>query len=475
MKYTKSLLLGLIIVIFGLSSLSFWFGQKVSRRYTPLVEAALTIKLEATIAHLWFEEVVSGDRNEDINQVWGHLDQAEWYAQAMITGGENSKGVLIPLREEALLKTIQDVQIGLNSFRKIAQLRLMKQENDVGIGSEIDQKFDQVYENLFVQAGIVEQELKVQIAIANHRYKNIQITLQFGIFLWGLLLLWVIYRFEQNAMKLVETATKANRAKNSFLTIISHELRTPMNGVLGMTQLLRTTSLTEEQKDYCDIIMESGVRLVNTLTDILDFSKIEAESNNLTYSTFSLSKLVISSVKLFLGSAHAKGLALNYQIDPEIEDQVISDQEVLHRIFSNLVANGIKFTEKGEINIRLELIKKSEKVQRIGFVISDTGIGIPKEDQTDVFKPFKQVDGSSTRNFEGTGLGLFIVKSLVEMLGDEIKLEDNPSGGCRFVFEVTMEYSSAITQTKLENENPMTTYAPPPLFVSGPRILDFRP
>jgi hypothetical protein len=128
----------------------------------------------------------------------------------MITGGENPKGVLIPLREEALLKRIQDVQIGLNNFRRIAQLRLMKQENGAGIGSEIDQKFDQVYENLFIQAGLVEHELRVQIAIANHRYKNIQITLQFGIFLLGLLLLWVIYRFEQNAMKLVETATEVD-------------------------------------------------------------------------------------------------------------------------------------------------------------------------------------------------------------------------------------------------------------------------
>jgi signal transduction histidine kinase len=219
---------------------------------------------------------------------------------------------------------------------------------------------------------------------------------------------------------------------------ISHELRTPMNGIIGMTDLLLLTNLDDEQKDYACTVRDSAGGLMVVISDILDFSRLEAGKLALTPAPFDLRSTVGDIVRLLAAQAASKHLKLTFDYSPAVNPRVIGDAVRVRQILTNLIGNALKFTEKGDIEVRVERLH-SLAVNGVRLVVKDTGIGIPTEKLDVVFERFTQVEGHLSRRFGGLGLGLAIVKELVEMMGGSIAVESRVGVGSTFYLDLPLE------------------------------------
>jgi two-component system, sensor histidine kinase and response regulator len=242
------------------------------------------------------------------------------------------------------------------------------------------------------------------------------------------------------AQAAAKRAEGASRAKSDFLARMSHEIRTPMNGVLGMAELLRhSTTLDERQRRYAITIHESGTALLQIINDILDFSKIEAGKMQIDVAPFCVREVVEDAVEILAERAHAKGLELICDIPERIETRATGDALRLRQVLINLISNAVKFTERGEVIIRVNSVDSGLHNSAFDFEVSDTGIGIKPENCATIFESFAQADVSTTRQYGGTGLGLAICKQLVELMGGRIRVSSKPGKGSTFYFSVTLE------------------------------------
>jgi signal transduction histidine kinase/CheY-like chemotaxis protein/HPt (histidine-containing phosphotransfer) domain-containing protein len=250
-----------------------------------------------------------------------------------------------------------------------------------------------------------------------------------------------------------EAAEAGNRAKSIFLATMSHEIRTPMNGVLGMLELLSLTALDAEQRTTLEVVRESGKSLQRIIDDILDFSKIEAGKLEVRPVVASIAATIRAVSNIFSGNASSKCLDLKCTIDPQISPAVLVDPMRLRQILNNFVSNALKFTAKGRIEIKAELIRRTDGVDRVRFSVTDSGIGISLEDQARLFQPFVQAAGETTPRFGGTGLGLTICQRLAKMMGGSIEMMSQVGVGTTMILELSLPIADPLELLATEPVN----------------------
>ncbi len=300
------------------------------------------------------------------------------------------------------------------------------------------------------------------VVIALSDYWGLHTSLSIGVAVAFVALPWYVGVLAQRIEEARRRADEASLAKGQFLANMSHEMRTPLNGVIAMADVLRETRLSESQREIVETMTTSAHLLLAQIEDVLDMAKIEAGRVTIEHRPFEPSRMLPATVKVILPQARYKGLAVNVEIAPEVAGWYLGDAHHLRQVVLNLLANAVKFTERGEIAFRARMVTAAEGPARLRVEVQDTGVGIPADKQTAIFEPFTQADSSTTRVYGGTGLGTTIARHLMNQMGGTIGLESTPGVGSLFWIELPLARTEAqgvdLTQ-ELTRDARMTTAA----------------
>jgi signal transduction histidine kinase/DNA-binding response OmpR family regulator len=315
------------------------------------------------------------------------------------------------------------------------------------VSNDAKQRSDNIYEVATLIQLELEKDLKRSIEENTGVSKKVQLLGQWLIFLavgavlvLGTIIVRHLYKNVRLIQDLEIARNKTHRAalvKEQFLANMSHEIRTPINSVIGFTHLLQKTHLSAEQQQFVNLIKTSGNNLLNIVNDILDISKLEANMLQLEKKPFSIKELLYTLEMMFAHKAAEKGLRYAIQVADNVPVLVLGDKDRLNQVLTNLIANAIKFTDAGEVNVTVEQVTTYQHTATLRFIVKDTGIGIDASKQESIFERFEQADTDSNRKYGGTGLGLSIAKHIIKMHGGFIKVKSHPGNGAEFLFEIT--------------------------------------